>query len=52
VNTSIASSATKIRSVTEGSATRTHAGVLSAEELLEPSAIRLNLIEVRHITAR
>jgi hypothetical protein len=34
-------------------ATRTHAGVaLAAEELLEPTAIALNLIDVGYETAR
>jgi hypothetical protein len=44
VNTSAPSSATKIKSAAEGIATRTHRGV--AAELLEPSAIVVNLIEV------
>jgi NADH dehydrogenase len=51
VNTSAPSSARKIRSAPEGIATRNHAGVSFAVELLEPSAIALNLIEVDPITA-
>src|SRR5579863_842272 len=52
VNTSTVSSATKIKSATDGMAARAHDGASRSEELLEPSAIALNLIEVRLITAR
>src|ERR1035437_2765258 len=55
VNTRAPRSETKIRSAPEGITTRIHAGVsLSIEfpiELLEPSAIGLNLIEVDGATA-
>ena len=45
VNTSNPSNAAKIKSVTDGTSQRTHAGRPSAAELLEPIAIALNLIE-------
>ena len=51
VNTSVPSRATKIRSAPEGIAIRTQAGVSTPVELLEPSAIALNLIEVDPGTA-
>ena len=51
VNTSAPSRPTKIRSATEGIARRVHTGVPASEELLEPSAIALNLIEVGPRTA-
>src|SRR5437660_7572031 len=43
--------ARKIKSAMEGMATRTHVRVVVLEELLEPSAIALNLIEVKPETA-
>jgi hypothetical protein len=46
VNTSELSNATKIKSVAEGIPQRAHARVGAPEELLESSAIALNLIEV------
>ncbi len=51
VNTIVTRNRTKIRSATEGIATRTHAGVSAFVEVLEPSAIALNLIEVDPATA-
>jgi hypothetical protein len=47
VKTSTLRSATNIKSATEGMATRTQAGIAALKELLEPSAIAVNLIEVR-----
>jgi hypothetical protein len=52
VKTSTLRSATNIKSATEGIATRTHAGIAALKELLEPSAIAVNLIEVEALTAR
>jgi NADH dehydrogenase len=51
LNTSTPSRATKIASATEGMATRIQPGVSPPAELLEPSAIALNLIEVDPATA-
>src|SRR6202049_4060808 len=51
VNTSTPSMATKIRSAADGMTTRTHAGFSALLEVLEPSVIALNLIEVDPATA-
>src|SRR6202158_6439469 len=51
VKTSTQSSATKIRSADEGMATRSQTAVAIPVELLEPSLIALNLIEVDPVTA-
>jgi NADH dehydrogenase len=51
VHTSTQSNATKIRSADEGIATRSQAAVSIPVELLEPSLIALNLIEVDPVTA-
>ena len=45
VNASKPSSAAKIKSPTDGTTHRTHAGRRSAGEVLEPITIALNLIE-------
>src|SRR6201993_3110959 len=51
VNTSTQSSATKIMSPDDGIATRSQAAVSIPVEVLEPSVIALNLIEVAPVTA-